>query len=520
MSLESPGSHWKRSSPAPSLAVSVPRLPSTWSLPPAAEQRVGAVAAAQVVVALAAVERQRGERADAVQGGEPVGAAEALHGERLDRDVVDHAGAGAERRHRVAVARDADLVVAVTAARDPAVGAVAAVDVDLARPGHGRGRVGDRVGLAERGHLRVILRLGGGHRHVGRGAVEQQLAVGAADGEAIGGVGAAERDRVGLGVAVAVEPAQVDVGRPQPGAREVADVDVVGTTEGADVRLLDAAEVERDGGDVAGELDAIAVGGDVDLLADVGPVELDGVGAGLAFDDVVAVARVPVEPVVAGAQLDAVDAEVAVGDVVADAADQRLGEGTAAEVVVAAAAVERDRQREGAGVLHEQPVITAAAADLDLVEGGAMGGELGDAVVADVDDDVVLLGVDDDLVAGVVAGDLERAVVDLHAGRGARGSGEREGRDEGRRERRRRGMGSVMRRRYGAGTSTEIAETLTLPARWPIWPPARPAGGSRASRTRARDGPRRCGRSRTAPARSPCWRGRRRRGGPPAPPTR
>ena len=33
VSLASPGSHWKRSSPAPSRAVSAPRLPSTWSLP-------------------------------------------------------------------------------------------------------------------------------------------------------------------------------------------------------------------------------------------------------------------------------------------------------------------------------------------------------------------------------------------------------------------------------------------------------------------------------------------------------
>lgn len=199
-----------------------------------AEQRVGAVGAAEVVVALAAVERQRGQRADAVDGRELVGAAEALDAERLDRDVVDHAGRAGVRGDRAAVAGNADLVVAFGAARDRAVGALAAVDVDLARTGHGRRGVGDRVGLAQRGDLRVILRLGGGHGDVGGGTDEQQLAVRAARVEAVGRVGAAERDRVGLGVAVAVEPAQVDVGRPQAGAGEVADIDGVGAGEGAD----------------------------------------------------------------------------------------------------------------------------------------------------------------------------------------------------------------------------------------------------------------------------------------------
>ena len=47
--------------------------------------------------------------------------------------------------------------------------------------------------------------------------------------------------------------------------------------------------------------DAPAVGRDVDVLGDVGAVEQHRVEAGLAFEGVVVVARVPDEGVVAGA---------------------------------------------------------------------------------------------------------------------------------------------------------------------------------------------------------------------------
>ena len=53
--------------------------------------------------------------------------------------------------------------------------------------------------------------------------------------------------------------------------------------------------------DVAGEADAAAVGGDVDVLGDVGAVEDHRVEAVLPFDGVAAVAGVPDEGVVAGA---------------------------------------------------------------------------------------------------------------------------------------------------------------------------------------------------------------------------
>src|SRR5262249_16786261 len=108
------------------------------------------------------------------------------------------------------------------------------------------------------------------------------------------------------------------------GAGEVVDRDLVGAALGRHVDLLDAADVHGDGADVAGQPQPRAVGGDVDLLGDVGAVELQGVLAGLALDDVVAVAGVPHERVVAGAHLRRVVAGAAENLVVALAADQQV----------------------------------------------------------------------------------------------------------------------------------------------------------------------------------------------------
>ena len=74
--------------------------------------------------------------------------------------------------------------------------------------------------------------------------------------------------------------------------------------------------------DVAEEQGTAAVGRDVDVLGDVGAVEQHRVDAVAALDDVVAVARVPLEDVVAGADLGDVVAAVAVDEIVAVAADQ------------------------------------------------------------------------------------------------------------------------------------------------------------------------------------------------------
>src|SRR6185295_12069875 len=96
---------------------------------------------------------------------------------------------------------------------------------------------------------------------------------------------------------------------------EVVDHDVVGAAEGVEIDPLDAVKVHGDGGDVAGETHAPAVGRDVDVLVDVGAIEHERVESGLTLDRVAAVAGVPDEGVVAGAEG---------GEVVAAAADHSI----------------------------------------------------------------------------------------------------------------------------------------------------------------------------------------------------
>ena len=76
-------------------------------------------------------------------------------------------------------------------------------------------------------------------------------------------------------------------------------------------------------------------------------VEEHRVGAGLAFDRVAAVARVPLEHVVAGAQEGRVVALVAVDEVVAVAAEQHVVAVAAEDGVVAGAAVDGDLDQRG-----------------------------------------------------------------------------------------------------------------------------------------------------------------------------
>jgi len=79
------------------------------------------------------------------------------------------------------------------------------------------------------------------------------------------------------------------------------------------------------------------------VLGDGCAVEAHGVVAGLAFDGVAAVARIPDEGVVACAQKREVVACVAVDRVVPGAAEQLLGPGASGESVVSLATVDRQR---------------------------------------------------------------------------------------------------------------------------------------------------------------------------------
>ena len=115
-------------------------------------------------------------------------------------------------------------------------------------------------------------------------------------------------------------------------------------------------------GDVAEEQRPPAVGGDVDVLGDVRAVEEQRVGAVLALDGVVAVARVPLEDVVAGAEERRVVAVVAEDEVVAVAAEEHVRALAAEDAVVAGAAVDGQldhaRRQRGGGddVVAAQPV--------------------------------------------------------------------------------------------------------------------------------------------------------------------
>ena len=125
--------------------------------------------------------------------------------------------------------------------------------------------------------------------------------------------------------------------------------------------MLDVVEVHGDVGDVAEEQHAPAVGRDVDVLADVGAEEEHRVGAVLALDRVVAVARIPLEHVVAGAQEGDVVAVVAEDEVVAVAAEEHVGALAAEERVVAGAAVDRQLDDAGRQRGRRDAVVAAAA---------------------------------------------------------------------------------------------------------------------------------------------------------------
>ena len=120
-------------------------------------------------------------------------------------------------------------------------------------------------------------------------------------------------------------------------------------------------------GDVAEEEGATAVGEDVDVLVDVGAVEQQPVGAGLAFDRVVAVARVPDEGVVARAEEGHVVAIVAIDEIVAVAADQHVGALAAVDRVVAGAAIERELDDAGRKRRGRQRIVAAEAVDDEVV---------------------------------------------------------------------------------------------------------------------------------------------------------
>src|SRR5262249_53457137 len=144
-----------------------------------------------------------------------------------------------------------------------------------------------------------------------------------------------------------------------------------------------------------------------DLVTGVA-VEEHGVGAVPALDNVVTVARVPLEDVVAGAQGGHVVALVAVDEVVAVAAEQRVGAVAAQDRVVAVAAVHGDLD-QGGQVAGGRETVVAAPGVEDQVFGGAnVDGE--GARRAAVEADAGAVGGDGEDLAAVAAVDLDGVV--------------------------------------------------------------------------------------------------------------
>ena len=182
-------------------------------------------------------------------------------------------------------------------------------------------------------------------------------------------VGAVDDDAVGLGVAggAAGGSGEIDAHVDDVGSGEVVDVDRVGSAEGVEDDRLDVVRVHRDVGHVAEEPEAVAVRRQVDALGGAGAVEAHRVDAGLAFEGVAAVARIPDERVVARAHQRHVVAAVAVDGVVAVAAEQRLDAPATGEGVVAGAAVERQADRVGRERGGRDRVVAAEAVDDERV---------------------------------------------------------------------------------------------------------------------------------------------------------
>ena len=163
--------------------------------------------------------------------------------------------------------------------------------------------------------------------------------------------------------------AEVDIHGLHIGAAQVADVHDVRAAERVDGRRLDVVHVHHDVADIAGEAQALAVRRHLEGLGDVRAVEQHRVGAVLALDGVVAVARIPLEHVVSRAKERGVAALVAVDEVVAVAADQPVVAVAAEDGVVAGAAVdgEVDQRSEVAG--RREHIVAAVHVEHEVLGG-------------------------------------------------------------------------------------------------------------------------------------------------------
>ena len=271
-SLPSPGSHWNVSLPLPRNATSAPRLPSAKSFPSPPMSVSAPSPPSSRVVPAPAVDRERGQRGEAVLAGDRVVSAEAVDAEILG-DRVHGAGSSAREDDRRRCQRsDPDHVVLVRALGDRRVGAVTAVELldqgSVSRLGR------ERVVAAESVRGEHVGRLLAGDRDRRPQPGDTGLADGArADVDGIRSGCPVLDHRVDRAVAGSVAGGEVGADALDVGAAQVVDGERVGAAEGVDGDGLDAVGVHGDVGDVAEQAQPVTVGGQVDLLGDVGAVE-------------------------------------------------------------------------------------------------------------------------------------------------------------------------------------------------------------------------------------------------------
>ena len=201
---------------------------------------------------------------------------------------------------------------------------------------------------------------------------------GAEDVDDVVAVGAVDDDDVGRAVAggAADRAGQVDVDLDQVRAGQVVDGGRVGAAERVEVDRLDVVEVHHDVAEVARE----AARGrrwrrPSKISAPALPLKSMRVVAGLAFDDVAAVAGVPLEDVVAGAEEGGVVALLAVDEVVAVAAEQQVDAVAAEQRVVARAAVDGDLDQRGEVAGGGERVVAAVGVEHEVLAGADVDGE-------------------------------------------------------------------------------------------------------------------------------------------------
>ena len=231
--------------------------------------------------------------------------------------------------------------VASRAAGDGVV-AIAAVDREIDLPGVEPGRVDDVVSDAAVDDKQVSAGIGALDRDLCRQAIDGHRRAAGDYADRVVGRGAVDSDgiRDGVALAAARHRRQIDGDLLDGGSGEVVDVDVVDAAQRCELDILNAVDVHNDIADVAEQPRPLAVGGDVDALVDVGAIEDQRIGAGLALNDIAAVAGIPGERVVTVTEQRHVAAATAVDDVIAITADQPVVALASGDAVGAGAAID------------------------------------------------------------------------------------------------------------------------------------------------------------------------------------